>query len=100
MGGLGRTPILRQKQLKDKTVKNYHGRQYKKGLFYAQWNNKNKGSMEENEGKEEKNTRKIRGKQVRKGVKDKRKNKKLRKEKGIRKEKQRVSKSVMVGMDQ
>ena len=55
----------------------------------------------ENRGKGKENRRdKTREKQVRKGVKDKRENRKLRKEKGIRKEKQRVSKSVMVGMDQ
>ena len=43
---------------------------------------------------------KTKEKQVRKGVKDKRENRKLRKEKGIKKKKHRVSKSVMVGMDQ
>ena len=43
---------------------------------------------------------KTREKEVRKGVKDKRKKKKLRKEKGIKKEKQKVSKSVIVGMYQ
>ena len=48
----------------------------------------------------EEGKRKTQETQVRKGVKDKRENRKLRKEKGIRKEKQRVSKSVMVGMDQ
>ena len=56
---------------------------------------------EENRRKGKENTRNItREKPGRKGVKDKRENKKLRKEKGIRKEKQRVSKSVMVGIDQ
>ena len=35
----------------------------------------------------------------RKGVKDKRENRKLKKEKGIKKEKQRLRKSVIVGMD-
>ena len=37
VGGLGRTPILGQKQLRDETVKTCHGRQYKKDLSYAQY---------------------------------------------------------------
>ena len=36
-GGLGRTPIPGQKQLKGKTVKTRHSKQYKKGLSHAQW---------------------------------------------------------------
>ena len=36
-GGLGRTPIPGQKQLRGKTVKTRHSKQYKKGLSHAQW---------------------------------------------------------------
>ena len=37
VSGIGRTPTPGQKQLKGKTVKTRHGRQYKRGLNYAQW---------------------------------------------------------------
>ena len=96
MGDLGRTSILGQKQLRGKTVKSRHGRQYKKGLSCAQ---QGQGRRTEEGGRKTWRD-KTREKQVRKGVKDKRENRKLRKEKGTRKEKQRVSKSVMVGMNQ
>ena len=35
VGGLGRTPIPGQKQLRGKRVITYHGKQYKKGLNCA-----------------------------------------------------------------
>ena len=96
VGGLGRTPILRQKQLRGKTVKTRHAGSIKRALAVHSRNN--------GRGEQKKGGRKTRGynkrKKVRKWVKDNRENKKLRKEKGIRKEKQRVSKSVIVGMDQ
>ena len=50
VGGLGRTPISRQKRLMGKTVKTYHGRQYKKRALTMH----SKGKRRENEKEQKK----------------------------------------------
>ena len=75
MGGLGRIPIPRQKQLRGKTVKTRHDRQYKKRALIMHKGGKtreNRGEQRKGEEKHKRLKKIIREKEVIKRVKDRR----------------------------
>ena len=59
VGGLGRTAILRQKWLRDKTVNTHHDRQYKKRVLTVHNGGQNKGERRriEKRGRKTQNTK-------------------------------------------